>query len=346
MVRSLWTAAFLISAMSVYAQDRGPGGKGPPGPGGGKHGGGKEEKSEPKEMPWAESLETGQKKADTDQKFILMYVRPAGEVREPACFTGTEALKAATNGWIFVRRDFSKEDKELKRLKVTAPGVIIGLDRYLNDFKCRGAADGGTLQAILIKLPNTVLDFRQKIAGLWAQAIKSLDAGAEEKAVKPMVEIVASGKRGYIEIVESFRRLREAGAKRLDAADDLLVRDDAAYAKELKDVTEDFKGTPVAISAEILLARLDRMSLATGAGIARLTKAAANDDDQFAPEVAAALAYKQELIEEGRGRVDTAAKLGASGEVDAAKETLRKIATEYKGTDVESAAQEALKKLG
>ncbi len=330
----------------------GPGGGGggqPPGTGGngggnnGGNGGNKDPKAEDNltNINWNQSYESAVGSATNLDKYILFYVYPPTETVDPTAFAVKEIADASNGNWIFTKKPLTKDDAELKGLKVTASPTIIGMDKYGNEFKRTTTVSSAAIQALLKATPEAVTKFKNELAAKWRDASAAAD---EAKALKLVVEICTMGKKGYEEIEKAFEKVAEYGEKRLKMVEVLFTSDEPAAMKALEQLCSDFKGTPPAADAEVWLARREKETKLASA-IARLLKVTVITDKHFKATVEGAQAALDEIVAEGLAKVETAQKTAAAGEIDAAKKSLGKLVNDYKGTEVAKKASEALKEL-
>jgi len=320
----------------------GPGGGGPPGPGGGM-GGNRDNETKP--IQWVDSLDAAIDRAQTSQageKYIFFYVSPVGEAKDPVAFSAKEFVDASTTNWVFAKRTFDKDDAKLKKMKVTGAPSIYGLDKYGNVFPRASVVSTDSIRAILKATPDQVGKFKKELTADWDRAKAAPD---DAKAVRPCVEVAACGKTGYPEIDEAFKRLREIGDKRLAEIDAQEKTDATAAQKSLAQMAVDFKDTPPGDDAELRLASAENAKENVAAALARVQKVRARDDDHFKGQRDEAQKLFDEIVAEGIARVERAQKVAAAGQIEQAKASLRKVQTDYKGTDAARRATDALKQL-
>jgi len=345
-------ALALVLAADAFAQGGGGGGGGGGNGGGGNGGGGMGgggrggwDNERGRGIRWVETIESAVSGSKENDRFILYYVYPVTEAKDPAPFNNQDVIAASRGNWTFVKHVLDKEDLTQKKLKITTAPTLIGMDKFSNPFPRYSAVTADTLRSVLKITPEHVEAYKRDLASDWTRAKNALEAGDEPKAIKALLEIIAPGRVGYVEIEESFKKLRELGDKRLAAIDEAAKTDAAAAIKLLEKMAAEFKDSPPGADAQLRLARADVDNEKIAEAIVRVLKLRALDDDHVKEQRDAAGKLLDEIIADGIKRIELALSLVSAGEKEQARGELKKIAAEFKGTEAAKKAAEALKSL-
>lgn len=343
--------AFLM-ALSAQALAQGKGGKDEGGKGGKE---GKDGDKSDNRISWYRTLESVADNTDTsekrrkmkgfagsdaaDKKYILVYIRPLAEIREPGDFNNADMINLSQAEWSFVKMDFDKENAHIKAWGIKNAPAVIGCDIHGNDYLKAGAPSIDQLRRITGGVPEMVQRYEAKLKSDYARALDALKTD-DARAVKLFVEIVANGKKGYKEVDESATRLGEFAESALKKADLPESVSPEAGIDYLDDLTRIFKGTATGVQAEIRIARLDHERGNVQPAILRLV-AIQKYDPKLKAEIENAGRALEEISKAGDAKVERA----ASGDRALAKETLRKLSRDYAGTDAGRKAGEIARRL-
>ncbi len=275
-----------------------------------------------------------------DRKFMLVYIRPISETADPGTFGSNDIVTLSHEAWIFVKMDFDKDNIHQKAWGVKAAPAVIGCDLHANDFIKTSATDLASIRRITGGLPEMIQRYEQKLKSDFSRAndlMKSDDA----KAMKLFVDIVSDGKKGYKEVDESATKVGDyAQAALLKSELPESVSPEAGI-DYLDDLVKMFKGSPPSVQAEIRIARLDHERGNIQPAIQRLVAIQKYDPRALKAELENALRALEEISKSGEAKVE----LAASGDKAIAKETLRKLAKDYAGTDAGKRANDAAKRF-
>lgn len=333
--------AFLLVATAAWAQGGGGGGgggnNGGGNNGGGNNGGGNNNSGGGKNLPgrgepetepatWVSSLQAAIESATTNDRYILVYFHSPKLKGEPTEFGVKDLIDASTTSFVFYRKAYDKEDPDVQKLKVRGAPTLIGMDKFGNEFKRIERISTSDIRAMIKLVPELVKKFLEKLKSDFAKA----------KDVKGYLAIALLPHVGYKEIDEARAWIEKAGKERLAQIEALDAKEQEAA---LKAMMAEFKGAAPADSAELRLARLEAKRGQIAAAIARYKRLEKSSESE------AAAKELEELVAEGLQRVDQAKRLVGTGDAAGAKEALRRIQEDYKGTEAARKAAEALKTL-
>lgn len=291
------------------------------------------------ETDWAETPVGAIARAHADDKPVLLYCFPPGS-ELPSFFNSGDMRKASREDAVFCKLKFDREDKVFAKLKIEKVPVILGLDKYGNEYVRSSSITISVARSVIDDLPKMVNAFEEKIYLQHDKALQLLDKGDEKGAIKLFVDIVASGKRGYDRIERSASKLEKLTEKEFKELATLAETDKSLAKTNLTDASKKYKGTPQGAYAEIMLATLENEDGDAKSAIRRLLPIAESDHPFFEKAASKAKDALEHISNEGVVLIDKAKK---SGDKAKAAETIRKIAKDYEGTDAAAKAKEALK---
>ncbi|HLF93382.1 MAG TPA: hypothetical protein VJB14_07965 [Planctomycetota bacterium] len=274
-----------------------------------------------------------------DKRYMFVYIRPIAEMADPGTFNSTDIAKLSNEAWVFVKMDFDKDNAFQKGWGVKAAPMIIGCDLHANDFVKTNSIALDSIRRVTGGLPELVVRYEQKLKSDYAKA-NDLAKSDEAKAVKLYVDIVADGKKGYKEVEESMVKVGELAQSALKKSELPESVSPEAGIDYLDDVVKAFKGTPPGVEAEIRIARLDHERGNVQPAILRLM-GILKYDSKLKTEIEHAVRALEEIARAGETKVE----LAVTGDKTLAKETLRKLAKDYAGTDTSKKALEASKRF-
>jgi hypothetical protein len=275
-----------------------------------------------------------------DKKYMFVYIRPIAETLDPGPFNSGDIVLLSHEAWIFVKMDFDKDNPHQKAWGVKGAPAIIGCDLHANDFIKTSAVDLASIRRITGGLPELVQRYEQKLKSDFARGNELLKTD-DAKAMKLFVEIVSEGKKGYKEVEESTARVGEFGQTALLKADLPESVSPEAGVDYLDELVKMFKGTPPAIQAEIRIARLDHDRGNIQPAIQRLLGIQKGDPRMIKAELENALRALDDISKAGEAKVE----LASSGDKTLAKESLRRLAKDYAGTEAGKRANDASKRF-
>jgi hypothetical protein len=263
-----------------------------------------------------------------DKKYFFVYVRPLNEEREPNEFLNNDVVQASRGAWCFVKMDFDKENRWLKAWGIPRAPALIGGDLHGNDFGKAASASIDNIRGLLKTVPDAVGRYEQKLKADWTR-VNDLLKLDEEKAAKALVDFCALAKPGYKESAEAQAKLNEvseSALKRGELAESVSVEIGIAY---YDDLAKTYAKTTPGLLAQIRAAFLEHERGHARKAIDALQKI--QKLDRLSPhEMEEANRALLEISKRGEQKIDAALGLGDRG---AAKEALRKLASEYAGTE-------------
>ena len=274
-----------------------------------------------------------------DKKYIFVYIRPTTEETEPREFSTTQdSLDASRGAWAFVKLDFDKESALQKAWKITAAPACVGCDLYGNDFVKVGVPSVDSIRTVIRNTPPLVTQYETRLKMEFQKASDAVKGGDEEKGQKLFVDICLTGKNGYKEVAESqskLNELTETAFKKGDLAAAVSPDTGVEYFDELVKI---YRTTPPGARAEVSLATLDYARGNVQPAIQRLLKVAKYDPRLLKSEIDSANKALDEISKAGDAKIEAA--LNGPDKV-LAKEAVRKLANDYKGTEAGKHAADA-----
>ena len=189
-------------------------------------------------------------------RYLLVYVRPPGEVREPGAFL-LDVLTAASEGrWTFVLMNFDRRNSWQQTWGVRKAPAVVGCDAHGNAFHSLPRITMDGLKSIIHRVPDSIRRYRASLKIEYSRSLKLLQTN-RERGVRRLVEFARQGKTGYPEVNKAYHKLRELAApalRRADLAESVSPDDGAEYLQYLIGL---YGSTPPGVRAEIRMARLD-----------------------------------------------------------------------------------------
>jgi hypothetical protein len=330
-----------ISAQAFAQKGGGKGGAGGEfGPGANKIRWSNNVDAPPTEDPLTARLRKMQGLDPVEKKYMLVYIRPIAETEDPNSFSSADIVKLSHEAWVFVKMDYDKDNPHQKTWGVKGAPMVLGCDLHTNDFIRTTSVAVDALRRITGGLPEAIQRYELKLKADFAKANELLKTD-DSKAMKIFVDIVADGKKGYKEVDDSATKVGEYGEIALRKSDLPESVSPEAGADYLDDVSKTFKGTVTGVQAEIRLARIDHERGNIQAAILRLAAILKLDPRLLKAEIENAARALEEISRAGEAKVE----LAATGDKSLAKETLRKLAKDYAGTEAGKRAVDASRKF-
>ncbi|HZE99950.1 MAG TPA: hypothetical protein VE981_23285 [Planctomycetota bacterium] len=270
----------------------------------------------------------------TDKKYIFVYIRPLTEDKEPNEFvTCQDALEASRGPWAFVKMDLDKENVYQKAWGIKTAPACIGCDLYTNDFVKVNNISVDAIRTIVRNTPDLVMKYETKLKADFAKAADLLKTD-EEKGLKLLVDICLTGKNGYKEVAESQKQLNEQTEILFKKGELACAVSPEAGSEYFDELVKIYRSTAPGARAEVLLALMEHARGNIQPAIARLVKVLKYDPRVLKAEVEAANKALEEISKAGDAKIEAA---------QGNKETLRKLAKDYAGTEAGKHAMEASK---
>lgn len=273
-----------------------------------------------------------------DKKYVFVYVRPLNEEKEPNEFQNQDVVLQSRGAWCFVKMDFDKENRWLKAWGVGRAPAIIGTDLHGNDFGKAALASIDAVRGLLKTVPDVVAKYEAKLRTDWSRVNDHLKLD-EDKGSKSLVDFCLFAKPGYKETGEAATRLTEiseAALRRGELAESVGVDTGISYYDEL---SKTYGKTAPGILSQIRLAFLEHERGNVRKAIDALQKI--QKLDRLSPhEMEEANRSLHEISKRGEKKIDTAL---VNPDRNAAKDVLRKIASDYAGTDAGRRASDVSK---
>ncbi|HXX94186.1 MAG TPA: hypothetical protein VEN81_11175 [Planctomycetota bacterium] len=275
-----------------------------------------------------------------DKKYMFVYVRPIAETVDPGSFNSTDIITLSHEAWVFVKMDYDKDNPHQKAWGLKGAPAIIGCDLHANDFIKSASIDLASIRRITGGLPEAIQRYEQKLKSDFAKANEFLKSD-EPKAMKLFVEIVSDGKKGYKEVEDSATKVGDFGQAAILKSDLPESVSPEAGIDYLEEMAKIFKGTAPAVQAEIRIARLDHDRGQIQPAIQRLLGIQKYDPRSVKAEIDNALHALEDISRAGEAKVE----LASSGDKTLAKDSLRRLAKDYAGTDAGKKAADASKRF-
>ncbi len=289
--------------------------------------------------PWAKAVET----ATQNNRFLLVYIRPAKQERDPADFTVQDIIDSSRVDFVFFKQAYDPSAPEMTLFGVRRAPTLIGMDRFGNEFKRTDQTLLAEIRRILRETPDLVRKFVAKLQADFARAEEAALAGDTSRTLKLYLPIAVLNRKGYVEILKAREWVTAEGRERLRRIESIPER--RTVRERLTELAALFKGTIPAAEAELRLARLDLEQGWIAAAIQRLSRLAKLDwvDAQEIAETAKT--ELDALISAGLKKVEAAFQIASLGNPASAKTALKKIQDDYPGTPVAEKAAEALQSI-
>ncbi|MBV8880262.1 MAG: hypothetical protein JO332_09880, partial [Planctomycetaceae bacterium] len=276
----------------------------------------------------------------SDKKFIFVYIRPLTEDKEPNEFsTCQDALEASRGSWAFVKIDFDKENVYQKAWGIKSAPACVGCDLYANDFVKVGTVSVDAIRSVVRNTPDLVAKYEAKLKADYAKATDAIKTD-EERGVKLLVDVCVTGRNGYKEVSEAQTKLNELTESLFKKGELAAAVSPEAGSEYFDDLVKLYRTTAPGAKAEVFLALLDHARGSVQPAIQRLLKVMKYDGRLLKPEVEAAAKALEEISKAGDAKIDAAL---SGPDKSLAKETVRKLAKDYAGTDAGKHATEASK---
>ena len=270
-----------------------------------------------------------------DKKYILVYVRPLSEEKEPGDFQNADVITQSRGPWAFVKMDFDKENKWLKTWGIGRAPAVIGTDLHGNEFG--KAASSDAVRGLLKSVPDQVAKYEAKIRADWSKTSDLLKVD-EDRGTKMLVDFCQGAKPGYKETGEANAKLTEvseSALKRGELAESVSVDAGAGY---YDDLSRTYGKTAPGILSQIRLAFLESERGNVRKGLDSLQRIL---KERLSPhETEEANKTVQEISKRGELKIESAL---SNPDKTAAKDALRKLAADYAGTDAGKRAADVVK---
>ena len=272
----------------------------------------------------------------TDKKFVFVYVRPVNEEKEPGDFQNADVITQSRGAWAFVKMDFDKENKWLKTWGISRAPACIATDLHGNEFGKTASTDA--VRTLLKGVPGLITAYEAKIKADWAKIGDQLKLD-EDRGAKALVDFCQAAKPGYKETQEAAAKLTEiseSALKRGELAESVSVDAGAVY---YDDLSRTYGKTAPGVLAQIRLAFLEhergnvRKALDSLVRLQKHERLSPHETEEIAKTL-------QEISKRGDAKIEAAL---ASPDKASARDVLRRLATEYAGTDAGRRAADVAK---
>jgi hypothetical protein len=274
------------------------------------------------------------------KKYVFVYIRTPMEDRDPATFNNTDIIQASWREWAFVKMDFDKEQANQKAWGIRGAPVCLTLDLHGNDILRANVVSVEAVRGLLRNTPDEILRFEAKLKVDFQRALEALKTD-EARGVKGLIDIAALNRVGYKEITDAQSALvetSEATFKNCDLMESVGPEQAIAYLEEMVRL---YKLTSPGVRAEVRIARMENLRENVAAALQRIQKVSKYDARFLRKEIEEAQALAAEIAREGEAKISAA----LTGNRAEARESLRKIAREYSGTEAGRRAADEARKL-
>ena len=276
----------------------------------------------------------------SDKKYIFVYIRPLTEDKEPNEFTTCQdALEAARGAWAFVKLDLDPQNVHQKAWGIKTAPAVVGCDLFANDFVKVGTISVDAIRSVVRNTPDLVAKYESKLKSDFGKATDALKAD-EEKGVKLLVDLCVTGRNGYKEVSEAQTKLNEMTESLFKKGELASAVSPETGSEYFDDLVKLYRTTAPGARAEVLLAILEHARGNVQPAIQRLLKVAKYDARLLKAEVDSAGKALDEISKAGDAKIEAALN---GPDKALAKETVRKIARDYAGTEAAKHATEAAK---
>lgn len=318
------TALFLLLDSSAWAQ------------GGGRGGGWRN-----RGVDWEEDFGQAKEKAKGKGRFIFLYFHDP-EVEEPSTgFNGEDLRKASRETWIFVKKPFERNDPLCTEFKIRRAPMLIGMDEYANEFERAGRASSSGIRTLMKTVETRVALYCKILEAEYNKGLQFLRQKKNSKALDSFCRILEKmNKPGYPEVKKADDRIVEYALKeieRIGAFPEL-----SAQLKAGKSLAGNCRGSSVEGRIHIGMALMEHDAGRIAAALKRLADATKKLSPKQADEVRD---ERESLVALGLRKIEALLVLCDIGEKEDAREGLKMVKEDYKGTEVSGRAAEALKSI-
>ncbi len=274
------------------------------------------------------------------KKYVLVYVRMVSEEKDPGAFNNTDVIRASYAEWAFVKMDFDREHPYQKAWGLRAPPACVTLDLHGNDILKTNVISAETVRGLLRNTPEAIQAFETKLKLDFQRAVEALKTD-EARGVKALIEIAALVRVGYKEITDAQAALAEASEasfKNCEILESASLDQAIAYLEELVRL---YRITSPGVRAEVRIARLENARQNVQAAVQRLNKILKYDPRILRKEIDEAGTALGDVSHEGETKITAA----LSGNRSEARDSLRKVARDYAGTEAGKRAADEARKL-
>ncbi len=211
------------------------------------------------------------------KKYILVFVKPAADDREPHDFANAEVVAASRGDWTFVWMNRDPENPWQKHWGVSRAPSCLGCDLRGNAFHLGTSTSILALRTLLHAVPDSIARYEARLKADFTRAIEALRQD-ETKGVRLLVEFVQKeAPAGYRQAEEATAVLQELGAKALKNAELAESVSPEKGIEYLEEIVRLYQGTPPGIAAEVRIARQENGRGNARAAVVRLQRIAAHD---------------------------------------------------------------------
>ena len=276
----------------------------------------------------------------SDKKYIFVYIRPLSEDKEPNEFsTCQESLEASRGAWAFVKMDLDPQNVYQKAWGIKTAPACIGCDLYANDFMKMIGVSVETIRSIVKGTPDRVTSYETKLKSDFDKA-QTLLKSDEEKGLKQLVDVCILGKTGYKETGEAQKLLNDQTEAMFQQGELASAVSPEAGSEYFDDLVKIYKATAPGLRAEVALAIMDHARGKVEPAITRLQKVMKADPRLMKAEIESATKAMDEISKAGDAKIEAAL---AGPDKALARESIRKLAKEYAGTEAGKHAADASK---
>jgi TolA-binding protein len=241
---------------------------------------------------------------------------------------------------------YKSDDATLKELGIKSAPVVIGMDRYGNEWLRPSALTQSGIRDLCGLLPDVISKYEDQLAKAFELAKAREEKGDERGALLAYRKIAMEGKKGYGPIATAREKMNQLGEKRLRDAVTLMATNEKDGQQELANIIRDFPDSLFGARARFALIRcaIDQ-SGDVRARIPEIQRMADLDGDEVASVAKDAKDLLLYIESYGESLIAYALRKAKRGDAEAARSVLRRVATDFPGLKAARQANEEIARL-
>jgi hypothetical protein len=281
---------------------------------------------EPTKPEWIRGVDEAVE--NPEKKYILVYIHPPREKKDPTLFSNHDLIKASHANWGFVKMYLDPENRLQEQWGIKTAPVFVGCDRHGNDFHKIAGAQLNGVRGLIRSLPAVIQKFEARLKADYDRAVKDVSSDPK-RSIGRFVNIVLLDKIGYKEIGESLKLLEELAEEDFKKGELIESADTAKALVYYEDLVRTYKTTPVGLKVEIRIARIENSNGRIQSALKRLRDILKLRGHYLGPVREAARKAIDEISKEGDAKIE-AALLGDATKI---REKLLQISRDYDDTE-------------
>lgn len=292
-------------------------------------------------VEWEEDFGQAKEKARSKGRFIFLYFHDPEMEEASTGFNGEDLRKASRETWIFVKKPFERNDPLCTEFNVRRAPMLIGMDEYANEFERAGRASSSGIRTLMKTVENRVALYCKILEAEYNKGLQLLRQKKNSKALDSFCRILEKmNKPGYPEVKKADDRIVEYALKEMERIGTLPEL--SAQLKTGRSLAGKCRGSSVEGRIHIGMALMEHDAGRIAAALKRLADATKKLPPKQADEVRD---ERESLVALGLRKIEALLVLCDIGEKEDAREGLKMVKEDYKGTEASGRAAEALKSI-